>query len=470
MASDWCGKRVTVMGLGRFGGGVGVTRWLVQQGARVTVTDRDPESRLADSVAQLRDLDVAFTLGRHELCDFLHADAVVVNPAVPDSSEFLAAARAAHVPITTEINLFLELNPAMTVGVTGTVGKSTTVAMIGRILQAAAGEEHVWVGGNIGRSLLDELPRIRPDDYVVLELSSFQLCRTAEIRWSPRVGVFTSLAPNHLDWHGTYSHYVASKLNLIRFQDPARDAIVIPEDPQLRRHFDLLHGDLAGIWRFHADSRECSARMQSGSAMEADDRMLSWNDLELPVPGVHNRLNAAAALTAAHVLRMDREAALRALKSFDALPHRLQPVGLVSGVRYFNDSKSTTPEAALTALAAFDGPVLMILGGYDKQADLSELCRVAAGRSKYCACIGQTGPALLDALRSRGGRAELHADLSAAVAACRRFASPGDVVLLSPACASWGQFTDYRERGDRFSELVRRMRQITDSPTATTVS
>jgi UDP-N-acetylmuramoylalanine--D-glutamate ligase len=469
MIQNWHRKRVTVVGLGRFGGGVGVTRWLARAGANVTLTDKLAAAELADSLAQLDGLGIDYRLGGHDERDFRQTDLVVTNPAVPDSSPFLQAARTAGVPLTTEINLFVERCRARFIGVTGSVGKSTTTAMIGHVLeegikgardqrsrnapaQPALSSSHfptcplygairrVWVGGNIGRSLLDALDEIQFNDVVVLELSSFQLQRTPLVRWSPHIAVLTNISPNHLDWHGTFAAYLAAKLNIVRFQDAQRHAIVIGDCPELRRHLDQLLGDLSGVWRY---------------GLDCDDRKLRWPDTRLAVPGRHNRLNAAAALTVAHLLGIEPPRAVAALATFAALPDRLQRVGEIDGVIYYNDSKSTTPTAAATAMQAIAGPLLMILGGYDKGSDFADFARSAAKRLKYAACIGQTGKRIAELIAAAGGHAEYCGDLASAVAACHGRAIAGDVVLLSPACASWDQFEDYRARGALFTRLIR---------------
>lgn len=457
MIEDWKGKRVTVMGLGRFGGGVGVTRWLAQRGARLLVTDTRDEAELAESLREIDGCGATLRLGGHDEADFRNADAVVVNPAVPDDSPLLAAARAAGVPITTEINLFVERCRGRTVGVTGSVGKSTVTAMIGHVLQRTLSGRRVWVGGNVGVSLLDELERIGPDDAVVLELSSFQLQRTPLARWSPHVAVITNVAPNHLDWHGMFAAYLAAKLNILRFQDPARDAIVMHDDAELRRHIDLMFGDLSGIWRYSAAGGEPRAVMQETAAVDCDNRRLEWADVRLGVPGRHNLENAAAALTVAHVLGVAAQDAAAAIGSYEALPHRLQRVAVRRGVTYYNDSKSTTPEAAVTAMESIDSPLLVILGGYDKGIDLRPAAQAAARRAKFAACIGATGPRLVEMVVEAGGAAALFDSLEAAALACRERAAAGDAVLLSPACASWGMFRDYRERGEAFARMVREM-------------
>jgi len=454
MIQHWQNKRVTVMGLGRFGGGVGVTRWLATAGARVVLTDLKPAEKLKASLEEIQGLDVTLRLGGHDQRDFRAADLIVASPAVPDDSPFLQAARSAGVPVTTEINLFVERCPARCVGVTGSVGKSTITAMVGHVLRETLADRCVRVGGNIGRSLLEELPDITAADIVVLELSSFQLQHTPAVRWSPHVAVITNITPNHLDRHGTFAAYLAAKLNIVRFQDRGRDAVVIEDTDELMHNLGLAVGDLAGVWRYGLDDDTPIATMGFASANNRADHRLRWPGVNLTVPGRHNRQNAAAALTVANALGVSAEKAIAALVTFPGLPHRLQRVITRDGVTYYNDSKSTTPEAAITAMNAIESPLLVILGGYDKGIDLASAARLAAERSTFAACLGQTGPTLERAVRAAGGEAALFDDLSAAVAACRQRARPGDTVLLSPGCASWDMFEDYRARGETFQRLV----------------
>lgn len=444
------------MGLGRFGGGAGVTRWLARQGAAVTVTDLAGADGLAESLGRIADTNAVLHLGGHREDDFKSAELVVSNPAVPLNSPYLQIARRHGVPITSEIGLFVERCCAPCVGVTGSVGKSTITAMIGHILQRTLPEpRRVWIGGNIGRSLLDELGAINSDDIVVLELSSFQLELLASQRWSPHVAVISNVTPNHLDRHRTFAAYLAAKLNIVRFQNTERDATVIEDVPALRRHFDHMFGDLSGLWRYRLRDLTPVAVMQSTPAVDCDDKSMEWPDLQLSMPGRHNRLNAAAALSAAHLLGVGPQEAAEALRTFEGLAHRLQRAGEYDGVTYYNDSKSTTPEAALIAMQAIDAPLLIILGGYDKGSEFDLLAETVARRATFAACMGQTGPSIAAAIKRADGQADCFGDLDSAVQACRRQARPGDVVLLSPACASWDMFDDYRARGETFVKLVR---------------
>ncbi len=429
--SALAGKRVTVVGLGRFGGGLGVTSWLCGQGARVTVSDKANADDLAASIAQLDGLDVELHLGGHDERDFLQADLLVINPAVPKELPLLAKATSAGVPRTSEINLFLERCPARVIGITGTVGKSTTTAMIGEILSR---QFTTHVGGNIGRSLLKSLPQIQADHLVVLELSSFQLEDLPLIAVSPHVALVTNLMPNHLDRHGEMSAYAAAKKNIFAFQK-VDDVLIL--------------------------NAACEATAEW--ANEAPGRVEHFDPaaeaFELAVPGEHNQANAQGAWAIARQFNVDRATAADALRSFAGLPHRLNMVCERSGVRYFNDSKCTTPEGAITALRAFDPRSTIILaGGYGKGVNFDALGAEMAITAKAVVALGATRDKIADAVEAARSdelpAVHLADDFDSAVRTAMDLAGPGDVVLLSPACASYDMFANYEHRGQAFEELV----------------
>jgi len=426
-SSALAGRRVTVVGLGRFGGGVGATRWLCEQGAIVTVSDQADEAALTESINELAGCDVTLHLGGHDEADFLDADLLVVNPAIPRDLPLLQAAESADVPRTTAINLFLERCPAPVVGITGSVGKSTTTAMTGEILRT---RYTTHVGGNIGGSLLSLLADVRDDHVVVAELSSFQLEDLPLVGIGPHVAVVTNLQPNHLDRHGTMDAYAAAKKNIFAFQKP-EDVLILNR----------------------ADS--ALAEWVSEAPGKVDWFDLADEPFELIVPGLHNQANAQAAWAVARQFEVDRATAAEALKGFRGLPHRLEIVAERDGVRYVNDSKCTTPAGTIVAMDAFEPRrCIVIVGGSDKGADFDELAAALAGRAKGVVVMGQTGPKILQALAAGDVVTREAADLASAVAAAKELAESGDVILLSPACASYDQFDNYEQRGRAFVELV----------------
>lgn len=424
---------MTLAGLGRFGGQIAAARWLVGQGCRVTVTDQAPAAKLAESVEKLADLPLQFRLGEHRTEDFTAADLIVASPAIPPSNPFLAAARSAGVPVTTEIRLFVERCPVPIVAVTGTKGKSTTTAMLGQILRKRF---KTWVGGNIGQSLLPDLDSMAPSDLVVLELSSFMLYDLASLRWSPHLAVVTMVAADHLDWHGSQEAYAEAKANIVRYQGADDIAVLNEEDPGSAAFAGLTKARV--VWYGVRDRRP----------------------LEVAMPGRHNQSNAQAAFAAAYELGVGRDDAEEALRTFAGLAHRLQLVHEENGVRYFDDSIATIPEAAVAALDSFPPKrVLQIVGGYDKGLAVTAMCNALIERAKAVLCIGATGAKLAETMSASDSQsgAAVYAcgDLETAVKLARQNAAPGDVVLLSPGFASYDQFVNFEKRGEMFAKLAR---------------
>jgi UDP-N-acetylmuramoylalanine--D-glutamate ligase len=447
---DFRGRRVTVMGLGHFGGGAAAARWLARQGAFVTVTDLAGERVLSDALAALADVPIAARhLGGHREDDFRSADLVVVNPAVRPGDPFVEIARQSGARVTTEIELFLRECPARVVGVTGSNGKSTTAAMIAAILRADG--RRTWLGGNIGESLLESLDEISPGDWVVLELSSSQLwylgdCPLGPPLWSPQVSmphvaVVTNCTPNHLDWHGDLAAYRAAKQRILTGQREGDLAVLNPMDPEVRGWGRLVRGRQ---FDFYPESAVPPLRL----------------------PGPHYRIDAACAATAARGLGCGEAAIRDALCRFAGLPQRTELVAMIDGRRFYNDSSSTTPESTIAALESLEGPLWLLAGGRDKGMDLGPLCRAIVRRAAGAALFGSARDVLCEKLlalepgpklpKSRRLRKFVTVEtLAEAFRWCWDRSKPGDTILLSPACASTDQFQNYRRRGEAFVELIR---------------
>lgn len=457
MDARLAGKKVVVMGLGRFGGGVDAAQFAAAAGADVIVTDRASSEQLHDSVGQLAGLsNVEFHLGRHDAEDFATADVVVANPAVPPDNEFLQIARQNGRIVTSQMGLFFQLCPARIIGITGANGKSTTTALTAHLLERAAPRTAersyggVWLSGNIGdKPLLTILDRVRPDDLVVLEVSSFQIEQLAEIRKAPHVALLTNLTANHLDRYGTFEAYCAAKESLFQHQrlDGETPAISIfnAEDEVARAWFRKYDGQ---------PGRTC---LRFSVADVSDEIQAAYG-----LPGRANLSNLAAAMAIAGHFGLSERSIRDCLSDFKALPHRLELVGEAKGVRWYNDSKATTPEGTMVALAAFECPKVLIAGGYDKHTGFDELGRRIASGVKAAVLIGQTAGQIADAIGAAsrddcGIEVRFAGSLAEAVELASQHAVPGDVVLLSPACASYDMFDNYQQRGCLFAESVRRI-------------
>ena len=457
------GLSVTVMGLGLFGGGVGATRYLARQGAEVTVTDLRPAKALESSIAALADLDVRFVLGLHEESDFRSADMVVVNPSVPPSSPYLDVARNSGVPLETEIHLFLEACRAPILGVTGSNGKTTTTSLLAA-MQKAAGRT-TWLGGNIGGSLLEQLPRIEPEHRVVLELSSFQLEALERHRPRLSVSVVTNLTPNHLDHHGTLEAYQTAKQQIVLHQSSEDVAILNRNDPQVAKWASATKARVRWFG-FEADDRPGVHLLGDEVYSSGDDGEFLFSVDELPLIGRFNVANALAASAAALADGVPAEAIRRAIVSFRPVEHRLEPVATIDGALWYNDSVSTTPESTLAALEALPAPIIWIAGGHDKGLDLEPLVRTAAHRIAAAVLVGPMGERLeslfqrtVDSNPSSRTPIVRVGQLREAVRKARALSRPGATVLLSPATSSYDEFPHFAERGRVFKALLEEERK-----------
>jgi UDP-N-acetylmuramoylalanine--D-glutamate ligase len=448
------GKIVLIMGLGHFGGGVDAAEFAHNAGAKVIVTDLASAQKLHDSIKKLEKFpDIEFHLGSHDTRDFEKADVIVANPAVPPDNEFLEIARRHNKLVTSQIGIFFELCPAPIIGITGANGKSTTAALTAHLLRETR-DENVWLSGNIGdQPLLMVLDQISPNDLVVLEISSFQIEQLVQIKKAPKISLLTNLMPNHLDRYGTFAGYCAAKENIFKFQKPDESSPAVSifntEDKISVEWFEKYKNDAGRI---------CIK-------FSADDVSEEIRDV-FPLPGRANLSNLAAAIAVAKHFGVDDKSIISCLPKFRALPHRLEFIGEIRGVRWYNDSKATTPESAIVALEAFEQPKIIIAGGYDKNLPFEQFGEKIAKNAKAAILIGQTARKIAKAIeehksKSAQGRKvgaisiEFADSLAEAVQLADRLAESGDVVLLSPACASYDMFENYQHRGQEFCRLVR---------------
>lgn len=445
------------MGLGLFGGGIGVAQFLAKQGAHVTVTDLRNAAELAPSVKQLEGLPITYKLGGHCEEDFINADIIIVNPAVPKESRFLRVARSNHVLLDTEINIFFQLCPAPVIGITGSNGKSTTTTLTGKILQQT--QRTTWIGGNIGKSLLLHLEEIKPSDIVVLELSSFQLEELHNTKKSPDISIVTNISPNHLDRYSSMDDYIQAKKSIILHQKTGNYAILNYDDPELRTWGRECKSTV--LWYSARDTLTEGAFVKNGTiVLSVKGEIIAIPCISrIKIPGVHNLQNILAASLAAYLAGAGKQDIEEVVTAFSGLEHRLEFVREVNGIRYYNDSKATTPESAMAAITAFQAPVILIAGGYDKGSSFEKFAEICIRHTRAVVLIGKTANKIKALIMQKKVQKETPSILTPntfqeAFQQANALAKAGDIVLLSPACASYDMFLNYEERGRQFKGMV----------------
>ena len=441
-------RRVLVVGFERTG--EALCGFLLGRGARVRVTEKKTAGELGAKIEAWRQRGVVFETGGHAPGSFLDADLIVPSPGVPPLPGILEA-QAKGIPVVSEIELAFRFLRGTVVGITGSNGKSTTATLAHAILKEAGLESRL--AGNIGTPLISLVERSRADHIYVTEVSSFQLEYTE--RFTPAVSAFLNVSENHLDWHGTFERYFEAKKKLVLRQGPEGRAILNRDDPRV---WGLAGQTAAAV---HGFSRE---RRPRRGAFIAD----GWIVLDgpkaakllradrVPLPGAHNLENVMAAALIGCILGVPAASMRRSVRAFRGLEHRLEEVTTVRGVRFVNDSKATTVDATLKALACFDRPIVLVLGGRDKGGDFSTLRRPVGRKVRSVVLVGEAAEKIRAAL---GGVVPVEAasDYREVVAKAFDQASPGDVVLLAPACTSWDMFKNFEERGRTFKREVRRL-------------
>ena len=402
--------------------GVALAEHLTKHGEQVRLTDRKPAAELTSTIEQLPQ-GVELSLGGHEGA-LDGVDVVYASPGVPWDSALLNEARARGIPVSSEIDLFLKLCKGTVVGITGTNGKTTTTALAGDVL--SAGERPVIVGGNIGDTVLDRVDEITPEHWVVLELSSFQLESVEQPRL--HIGAILNITPDHLDRHKTLARYIDMKARAIEHSDYA---LLNSRDDIVRELASRAHGKV--VWFDRHEPRP-----------------------PMPLPGRHNMENALAAAAIGRIAGLSDDVIDQAIRNFKGVEHRLELVGEWGGVRWYNDSKATNPDAGRVALTAFPGtPVILIAGGYGGGFELTEWAADVLANTQAVILMGASGDELARVLRTHPQL--LRADsLENAISIAAGIARQGGVVLLSPAYKSFDMFKDYEDRGNQFKALVRK--------------
>ena len=443
---DFQGKRVLVVGLARTG--VAVSLFAAGYGATVTATDEKPESALGETAARLRAAGVRLELGGHPSSIFFEQDLIVVSPGVPANLAPMVLAHVGGVPVWGEIELAWRFLRGKLVAVTGSNGKTTTTSLVGHILESAG--MPVLVGGNIGAPLISLVERSTDSTVTVAEVSSFQLETIEAFR--PEVGVLLNLTPDHLDRHASFEAYAAAKMRLFENQLERDFAILNADDPEVTRRMPS---------KSHVFWFSRQKRVAEGAYLRDDQIVFRLDGSEtvigkrsdIPLRGEHNVENVLAACAAAFLAGATPSAIASGVKTFRGVEHRLEFVAEIGGVSFYNDSKATNVDAALKAVEAFPGPLLVILGGRDKGAPYAPLAEALRTKGRAALLIGESADKIAADLGDAVPclRAET---LDRAIEMAAERARPGDTILLAPACSSFDQFENYEQRGSVFKQLV----------------
>lgn len=443
------GRKVAVLGIGV--SNTPLLRLLAQAGACVTACDKKSESELGERAAELRALGIQLYTGPDYLdgVEASGAELIFRTPGMRPDLPALARARARGAEVTSEMEVFFAVCPCPIIAVTGSDGKTTTTTVIAEMLRAAG--RRVFLGGNIGTPLLDQTGQMSPDDLCVLELSSFQLMSMSQ---SPHIAVVTNLAPNHLDVHRSMDEYVDAKRNIFRFQAPD-DILVLNLDNAITRSFAAESG--AEVRFFSRLDQPVHGVWLDGDRIVFDGQELMRRD-DIRIPGEHNVENYMAACAA--VAGLVPPAVMRQVaREFPGVEHRLELVRAIGGTMWYNDSIASSPTRAIAGLKCFDGPIVLIAGGYDKHIPFDELGREICARVDTLLLCGATADKIEAAVNTAGSakkpRMLRFENLDDTVRKAYELAQPGDTVLFSPACASFDQFPNFMKRGERFKELVR---------------
>ncbi|NDJ54592.1 MAG: UDP-N-acetylmuramoyl-L-alanine--D-glutamate ligase [Chloroflexi bacterium] len=449
------GKKIVILGLARQG--IALAEWLADIGAKPVVSDLRTEEQLLGPLKALRRLPIEFVLGGHPLTLLDGASMVCLSGGVPPQIPFVQEAAKRGIKISNDAQLFIERAPCDVIGITGSAGKTTSTSLVGKMFDET--DRLAWVGGNIGNPLITDLPYIRADEIAVMELSSFQL---EIMTTSPRVAAILNITPNHLDRHKTMEAYIRAKRNIIDHQIVGDVAVLGYDDPVAASLTGHVQASMAlfsakvpidvGAW---LEGDQIVVRPRFEAIKEPVCRLS-----EIPLRGSHNVLNVLAACAIAGVAGVPTVAMRAAILTFKPVPHRLQPVGEVKGATYVNDSIATAPERVVAALHAFTEPLILLLGGRDKDLPWDDMLTLALKRSRAIITFGEAGSMIADKVDALNRRLDARvtlaemATLEDAVAAAHRLAQPGDVVLLSPGGTSFDAYADFEQRGEHFRQLV----------------
>ena len=456
----WTDKKVIVIGAARQG--TALSRFLVNQGARVVLTDLHGPEALSAEALTLKDAGVELCLGSHPLELLEGADMVCVSGGVPLTIPFLQEAVRRRIQLSNDSQIFMEVCPAIVVGITGSAGKTTTTALLGlmarKFFEMKQSPRNAWVGGNIGNPLIEHVTEMQADDLVILELSSFQL---ELMTVSPQVAVVLNITPNHLDRHGTMQAYAAAKARILNYQHQGDVAVLNRDDAGSWELATQSKSDLISFGFNRPEGNQSGTYIHRDSVyLQIDRQQLKMFPVEwIQLRGQHNISNVLAACAAAAAASLALPAIQTAVEEFTGVPHRLEFVRTVRGADWYNDSIATAPERTLAALQSFQGPLVLLLGGRDKDLPWEKLAEQVHSRVWHAVLFGEAAELISRALGTVRAGETLQsitqcANLYEAVQKAAELAQEGDTVLLSPGGTSYDAFKDFEERGESYRQWV----------------
>jgi UDP-N-acetylmuramoylalanine--D-glutamate ligase len=459
------GKKITVMGLGLHGGGVGIVKFLNKYGARLIVTDIKSKEQLATSLEKLKGLkNIEYILGQHRTEDFVKVDMVVKTPPVPWNNKHIKLALDNNIPVEMDSSLFFKLCKNPIIGVTGTKGKTTTAALIYEIFKSA-GKSPVRVGvGQI--SALDRLDLLKKNSVVIFELSSWRLSALGKFKMSPQIAVITNIFPDHLNYYKSMEKYIQDKKNIFLYQKP-KDWLVINVDDEKVKEFGKE--TKSQIIQFSKNPlKENNSVFIEDNAIFINDgndlrEIMKLNDIKMK--GKHNVMNILAAVGVSRAYGVDFLEIKKAVFNLSGIAHRLEFIRELKGVKYYNDTAATIPEAVISALDSYSEPIILIAGGTDKGLEFSKLGAVIVQKAKSLIFLkGNATEKIIDQIKKNLNEEEKNREfvivdsMEKAVEIASQSAKEGDVVLLSPGAASFGIFLNEFDRGDKFKEAVNKLK------------
>lgn len=441
-------KNILVIGLGI--SGVSTARALNKLGANIYILDSKTKEELKEYIKQLKGISIKYLL-ENEQVDLETMDLAIKSPGVPLDIPIIKSLNEKNIEVITDIELAYRLCKNKFIAITGTNGKTTTTALIGEIFKNSGKPYHIV--GNIGVGILWEVVNSKEEDTFIVETSSFQLESTAHFK--PKVSLVTNITPDHLNWHKTFENYVTSKKKILKNQDKSDFAVLNYDDKIVR---EMQHDTNANIIFFSTDEK-----LEKGIYIEnqniiiktEEEKTIVINKGELKIPGKHNLENALSAIGVAWAMGIDIDTIRKSLIHFEGVEHRLEFVLEINGVRFYNDSKGTNPDASIKAINAIDEPIILIAGGMDKGGEFDEFINSFGNRVKALVLLGETAEKIKYTANKKGfTETYIVSDIGESVEKSNELSNPGDNILLSPACASWDMFKSYEERGDEFKKSV----------------